>query len=89
MSCGPVAIVVGDLYEAVGVSYLEPIGAWDSGFAVWPVPQDEVDEVEDMESELICLHCLVTKHPDLQTAFRLARECGGAELDKDRKWMAA
>ena len=79
-----VAIVVGE--EAfVAVSYLEPEPTWESGFAVFSVP---AEEVEDHDSELVCLHCLLDDHPELGRGLDVAREHGVAGLDEQGEWVA-
>ena len=82
MSCGPVAIVVGEA-PFVAISYLKPTAAWESGFAVFSVPADEAD---DHDSELVCMHCLVDEHPELGRGLDLARELGVVVLQDD-KWV--
>jgi catechol 2,3-dioxygenase-like lactoylglutathione lyase family enzyme len=71
----------GDAY--VAVSYLPPEAEWDSGFALFSVPPEEVD---DHESELVHLACLLDDDPKLGRALDLAREHGVAELDANGEW---
>jgi hypothetical protein len=79
-----VAIVVGE-EPYIAVSYLAPEHAWDSGFAVFSVPPEEVN---DLDSELVHLTHLIEDYPDLQTAFALAREHGVVVLDESGEWIA-
>jgi hypothetical protein len=78
-----VAIVVGD-EGPIAISYLAPIAPWDSGFALFSVPPDEV---ENHESELVCLDCLIEDDPEIGRGLDLAREYGVADLDDEGAWV--
>ena len=68
--------------EPIAISYLAPIASWDSGFAIYSVP---VEEVDDHESQLVCLDCLL-EDAALARGLDVARRFGEAELS-DGVWV--
>jgi hypothetical protein len=78
-----VAVVVGD-DAPIAVSYLPPSAPWDSGYAIFSVPPEDVD---DHESGLVHLACLLEGNPELGRALDLAREHGVVELDDNGVWV--
>ena len=66
-------MVLGERWPAKAISYLDPIGPWDSGFMVLlvDVPAPE-DLSEDELSVPVCLGCLVDEHPELGRGLDLA-----------------
>ncbi len=78
-------IVLGERWPAKAISYLEPIGEWDSGFYVVLEDAPEPDDVSDDEpTQLVCLECLIEEHPELGQGLDLAREHGEIEWDRER-----
>lgn len=68
---------------AKAISYLEPVAAWDSGYAVFAgEPGDDTD------TALVCLHCLLDEQPEAREGMDLARERGVAVRDGD-SWTIA
>jgi hypothetical protein len=69
--------VLGERWPAKTISYLEPIGEWDSGFMV---VLDDVPAAEDLSGDElsvpVCLGCLVEEHPEVGRGLDLAREHG-------------
>jgi hypothetical protein len=72
MSCGPAAIVDRAIIEGRpirAISYLEPIGEWDSGYALFAGQPDDLSD-----AALVCLDCLIDAHGEilhgLEQAFR-------------------
>jgi hypothetical protein len=57
----------------VAVSYLEPIGDWDSGLAAW---SSEPNQVRDCEPVHIC--CFLNEHPEAGEGMDVARAHGEA-----------
>jgi hypothetical protein len=67
----------------VAITYLKPIGSWDSGFAAWSVPPEQ----DDVEGELIHGNCFAYEHPEAAPGLVLAREHGRANFS-DGEWSA-
>ena len=66
------------------------MGEWDSGFTVIyqdaPDPE-ELEEIDDEGSELVCVRCLTNDDPELGVGLDLARKHGVADLDDAGKWV--
>lgn len=91
MSHRRLVIVLGERWPAKAVSFLEPIGSWDSGFMVVleDVPEPE-DLSADEPSHALCLACLIDEHPELGSGLDLAREHGQIVWDdNEREWVPA
>jgi hypothetical protein len=69
---------VADGEPVKAISYLEPVAAWDSGYAVF-----SGEPGDDTDTALVCLHCLLDEHPEAREGMDLARECGVAVPDGD------
>jgi hypothetical protein len=87
MSHGPFVIVDQGILDgdpAIAISYLEPEAEWDSGFAVWSVPPEKA---ADIDSELLCINCLLGDYPEAGRGMDLARQQGEAICD-GRVWVS-
>jgi hypothetical protein len=87
VTCGPVALVLGSEEPAFAISYLAPIGAWDSGYMVVFSDAPDPEDVEDDDAKPVCLNCLIDDHPEIGRGLDLAREHGGADLDENGEWV--
>ena len=63
--------IVEDDAPIVAVSYLEPIGPWDSGLALWSSPAEQTGETVPVH-----LSCLRDDYPWLDWALDYAKEHG-------------
>lgn len=79
-----VVLVLGERWPAKAVSFLEPVGSWDSGFMVVLEDVPEPEELSgDERSHPFCLACLLDEHPEVGSGLDLARVHGQVVWDDD------
>jgi hypothetical protein len=68
-----------------GVSYLEPTETWDSGYACFSVPPNQL---ADTTTGVMHVHCVLDQQPDVGRGMDVARRHGETIRDGD-DWLAA
>jgi len=83
VSCGDVALTVGEQPPAMSISWSPPVGPGDSGFVVFfadLLPDDP--GFDELTTRPVCLHCLLEDGDlDLGRGLDLARELGQVDWD--------
>ena len=83
MGCaGKMVLVLGERWPAKAISYLEPVGRWDSGFMVVLEDAPEPGVLTDEDRSVPwCFDCVLGEHPELGRGLDLAREHGDVGFD--------
>ena len=75
---------------AFSIGYEKPATTSDSGFTVLfedaPDPEDVPESGKHPGIQVMCAHCLLAEHPELQPGLEIAFEYGVADLDDDGEW---
>ena len=87
-------MVWGSEPPAFSIGWMEPLGAWDSGFTVLFDDAPDPEELETYKNpadhpgvRLIHLACLLEEHPEIGRGLDIAREHLVADLDERGKWV--
>lgn len=87
-------MVWGSEAPAFSIGWMEPLGAWDSGFTVIFDDAPDPEEVEPYANpaehpgiRTIHLACLLEEHPEISRGLDIARRHRVADLDDDGEWI--